>query len=84
MFGFYSDKDLKPGDQLFFTLEGITLRYFNYMGKLVNISGSSGGSPFSTPPATLRGNIINQTDDSNYPLGYFHLSEIDTRNYTVN
>jgi hypothetical protein len=84
MFGFYSDKDLKPGDQLFFTLEGITLRYYNYMEKLVNISGSSGGSPFSTPPATLRGNIINQTDDSNYPLGYFHLSEIDTRNYTVN
>lgn len=84
MFGFYTDKDLKPGDQLFFSLEGITLRYHNYMQKLVNISGSAGGSPFSTPPVTLRGNIINQTNDADFPLGYFHLSEIDTRNYTVN
>ena len=84
MFGFYSDKDLKAGDQLFFSLEGISLRYYNYMEKLLNIAGSGGGSPFSTPPATLRGNIINQTNENEYPLGYFHLSEIDTRNYTVN
>jgi hypothetical protein len=54
------------------------------MNKLLNIAGSSGGSPFSTPPATLRGNIINQSNENDYPLGYFHLSEIDTRNYTVN
>ena len=84
MFGFYSDKDLKAGDQLFFSLEGISLRYYNYMEKLLNIAGSGGGSPFSTPPATLRGNIINQSNENDYPLGYFHLSEIDTRNYTVN
>jgi hypothetical protein len=84
MFGFYSDEDLKTGDQLFFSLEGISLRYFNYMEKLTNIAGSSGGSPFSTPPATLRGNIVNQTNENEYPLGYFHLSEIDTRNYIVN
>jgi hypothetical protein len=84
MFGFYTDKDLKPGDQLFFCLEGITLRYHNYMQKLINISGNTGGSPFSTPPVTLRGNIINQTNDADFPLVYFQLSEIDTRNYTVN
>ncbi|RAR75592.1 DUF4249 domain-containing protein [Flavobacterium aciduliphilum] len=83
MFGFYSDEKLKAGDQLLFSLEGISLRYYNYMNKLLNIAGNSNGSPFSTPPATLRGNIINQTDDNNYPLGYFHLSEIDTRNYIV-
>lgn len=84
MFGFYTDKDLKSGDQLFFSLKGISLRYFNYMEKLVSMSGGNGGSPFATPPATLRGNIKNQTDENNYPLGYFHLSEIDTMNYTVN
>lgn len=85
MFGLYSDMVLKSGDELFFSLQGIPLRYYNYMSKLINISASgSGGSPFSTPPATLRGNIMNQTDENNYPLGYFHLSEIDTRNYIVN
>lgn len=83
MFGFYTDDKLKAGDQLFFSLQGISTRYFNYMEKLLNIAGSGGGSPFATPPATLRGNIINQTDENNYPLGYFHLSEIDTRNYVV-
>jgi hypothetical protein len=84
MFGFYSDDKLKTGDQLFFSLEGISLRYYNYMKELLSIAGSGNNSgPFSTPPVTLRGNIINQTDDTNFPLGYFHLSEIDTRNYTV-
>ena len=83
MFGFYSDDKLKAGDQLFFSLQGISTRYYNYMEKLLNIAGSGGGSPFSTPPATLRGNIVNQTNESDYPFGYFHLSEIDTRNYTV-
>lgn len=84
MFGFYTDNKLKSGDQLFFSLEGITIRYYNYMKELISISGSDGGGgPFSTPPVTLRGNIINQTDENNFPLGYFHLSEIDTRNYVV-
>jgi len=83
MFGFYSDKKLKAGDQLLFSLEGISTRYFNYMEKLLSISGGGGGRPFSTPPATLRGNIINKTNEDEYPLGYFHLSEIDTLHYTV-
>ena len=84
MFGFYTDNKLKTGDQLFFSLEGISLRYYNYMKELLSISGSGGGGgPFSTPPVTLRGNIVNQTDENNFPLGYFHLSEIDTLNYTV-
>jgi hypothetical protein len=78
MFGFYSDEDLVAGNSINFKLQGISLRYYNYMNKLINIAGSSGGNPFATPPATLRGNIVNQNDENNYPLGYFHLSEIDT------
>lgn len=83
MFGFYSDGNLSAGANLFFSLEGISTRYYNYLNKLLNIAGSGGGSPFSTPPATLRGNIVNQTNENEFPLGYFHLSEIDTRNYVV-
>ena len=83
MFGFYTNEDLKSGDELFMSLQGISSRYFNYMDKIISISGSAGGSPFSTPPATVKGNIINQTNSQNFPLGYFNLSEIDARTYIL-
>ncbi len=82
MFGFYTDQELEAGNNLEFKLQGISRRYYNYMGKLINIT-SSGGNPFATPPATLRGNIINQNDPNDYPFGYFHLSEIDSEPYTI-
>lgn len=82
MFGFYTDQELEAGNNLEFKLLGISRRYYNYMNKLINIT-NSGGNPFATPPATLRGNIINLNDSNDYPFGYFHLSEIDTKPYTI-
>lgn len=84
MFGFYTaDKDkLYQGTILDMSVAGITKRYYNYMNKLITIAGNSQG-PFSSPPVTLRGNIINSTKEANYPLGYFHLSEISKITYTV-
>ncbi len=83
MFGLYFDDKIKPGDELDMSLRGISQKYFNYISKLINIAGGNNGSPFSTPPATLRGNIINLNNNEDYPLGYFSLSEIDTKNYIV-
>lgn len=83
MFGFYTNEDLATGSVLNLSLQGISERYNNYMFKLLNIAGSQGGNPFVAPPATLKGNIVNQTNTDNYPLGYFCLGEIDTRTYTV-
>jgi len=83
MFGLYSNEDLKEADELTFTLHGISERYYNYMNVLLGVAGNNGGSPFQTPPATVRGNIINQTNFDNYALGYFRLSEIDTMSYTI-
>jgi hypothetical protein len=83
MFGFYTDDKLKTGDQLDIYLQGISERYNNYMEKLLNIAATDGGNPFATPPASLRGNIINQTNEENFPLGYFSLGEIDTDIYIV-
>ena len=83
MFGFYTDEDLKAGDQLDIYLQGISERYNNYMEKLLNIAATDGGNPFATPPATLRGNIINQTNEQNFPLGYFSLGDVDTDIYVV-
>jgi hypothetical protein len=84
MFGLYRNDEIKTGDTILFSLQGISTGYFNYMEKLIDISGSQGGgNPFATPPATLRGNIVNNSNIGNYPLGYFHLSEIDERSYVV-
>jgi hypothetical protein len=51
------------------------------MNILLGITGGVG--PFSTPPATLRGNIVNLTNEENFCLGFFRLSEIDRLDYTV-
>lgn len=82
MFGLYFNEDLEAADDLTFTLHGISERYYNYMNVLLGVSGNSGG-PFQAPPATVRGNIVNQTNFDNYALGFFRLSEIDTMTYTV-
>ena len=83
MFAFYRDDELEKGDKIEFSLQGITEKYNNYMAKILSIAGSDGGNPFATPPATVRGNIINQTHPDDFPLGFFHLSEIDSDVYTI-
>jgi hypothetical protein len=83
IFDIYSNEDIQSGDQLDITLNGISEGYFNYMQVLLSIAGSAGGSPFQSPPATVRGNIINTVDDKNYVLGFFSISETDHITYTV-
>lgn len=83
MFGFYANDNLKPGQNLKLYLQGVSNPYYNYMNKLIAISGTNNGNPFATPPATLRGNITNQTNKDNYPLGYFSLGETDTKDHII-
>ena len=64
-------------------LSCISSQYYNYMNVLLAIAGSNCGSPFQSPPATVRGNIINTSNETNFALGYFTLSEVATANYTV-
>lgn len=82
-FSMVLEGDAKAGEQVEITHFGISKSDFNYMTILLNVSGSSGGGPFQTPPATVKGNIKNQTNFDNYPLGYFRVSESDVRNYTI-
>jgi hypothetical protein len=83
MFSLIISENLAAGQNINFTLHGISERYHNYMNILIGISGGLSNGPFSTPPATVKGNIINQTNTVDYPLGYFRLSEVDVRNYVV-
>lgn len=84
IFGLYRSDKLKPGQNFEVILSGISKQYYNYMKILISIAGNSSGSPFQSPSATVRGNIINTTNDANYPLGYFSLSEQDLKNHIVN
>lgn len=82
-FSISQSDNLKVGDEVIVTHYGISKQYYNYMNVLVSIAGGNGGGPFQSPPATVRGNIANTTNKDNYPLGYFSLSEVDTKTYTI-
>lgn len=82
-FSVSDDDELKAGDEIEITHYGISKQYYNYMNILVSIAGSNVGGPFQSPPATVKGNIINTTDKANYPLGYFSLSESQTKKFKI-
>ncbi|MGA9637601.1 DUF4249 family protein [Flavobacterium sp.] len=82
-FSLSRSNEIKKGDEVIVTHYGISKTYYNYLNVLISIAGGGGGGPFQSPPATVRGNIINTTNKADYALGYFNLSEIDSRNYTV-
>lgn len=78
----YSHEDLIPGDIVNIRLYGISKRYHDYFDKLLLASGND-GSPFPTTPTAVRGNITNQTNTKNFAYGYFRLSEVDAKEYTI-
>ncbi len=83
IFGLFSNKDLKTGNQIKIELNGVSKPYFNYLTILTGIANGSGG-PFGTVPATtLRGNFTNTINKQNYALGYFSLSQTDNLIYTT-
>ena len=81
IFGYYFVEDLAPGDEVQFNLYGVSEAYHNFMFILLQQTGD--GGPFETQPATVRGNIVNETNPDNFPLGYFRISEVSTLNYMV-
>lgn len=82
IFGTYRADDLASGDEVKFNLYGVTEEFFNYMSILLQQTGSGGG-PFETQPATVKGNIVNSSNPENYPLGYFRISQVSNLDYTV-
>ena len=83
IFGYYSEEDLEAGDKVTIRNYGISERFYNYMFILLQQNNDSGGGPFETQPASVRGNCVNQTNPKNFPLGYFRLSEVAELVYTI-
>ncbi len=83
-FGLYGSDKLKKDDAIEIKLNGISERYFDYMKKLTATASGGGGGPFQpTPSSAIRGNVVNQSNESNFCLGYFSVSETDILTYTV-
>lgn len=78
----YFNEDMKIGDQLNIRLYGISKSYYNYMNTLLGII-EGGGGPFEVPTGQVRGNVQNTTNEKNYPLGYFRITQYDGANHLV-
>ena len=83
IFGFYTEEDLKSGDQVTIRNYGVSKRFYEFMFILLQQGSEESGGPFETQPATVRGNCINTTNPDKFPFGYFRLSEVDEIIYTV-
>ena len=83
IFGFYLVEDMEVGDEVTFNLYGVNDQFYNFMFVLLQQSTDQSDGPFETQPATVRGNMVNETNIDNFPLGYFRISEVSTLNYIV-
>lgn len=77
---FYEDENIEFPKNITLKMSGITKEYYTYFEILVSQGGQEGGGPFQAIPSSLLGNMINKTNEENFPLGYFHISETDTFN----
>lgn len=75
---FYSEDDIILPTAVNIRMLGISKEYFTYLRILIGQSGQNGGGPFETVPTSLLGNMVNTTNENNFPLGYFHIAETDT------
>ena len=78
-FSFFIDKTeyLQDSDYINIEINGITEDYFNYLNILTSQAGAQNGRPFSTSSSVIKGNVVNNTNLENYPLGYFRVYEFD-------
>lgn len=83
IFGYYTEEDLEPGDEVIIRNYGVSKRFYDFMFILLQQGSDDSGGPFETQPATVRGNCINETNPDNFPFGYFRLSEVDEVIYTI-
>lgn len=77
---YYEYDDILPGDLFQVSLKAISERYDTYL-TLLDSQAEADIGPFATPPANVKGNIVNETTPDNYPYGFFIMSENVTEEY---
>ena len=77
---FYENEELQTNDVVKIKINSVSKRFYNFLVKLEEqVDGGFG--PFSLPPANVKGNVVNTTNSSNYPYGYFSLNKVKTEEY---
>ena len=74
---FYEDENIEFPKNIAIKFSGASKEYYTYFRILLEQSGVNSGGPFQSVPSSLLGNIINTTNEENFPLGYFHIAETD-------
>lgn len=79
-FSFFYDSKVEEEREVIISILGVDQDFYNYMNQLIFQSGPDTG-PFSSPATTVKGNIINITNETNnigngslstnFALGYF-------------
>lgn len=78
----YSGVALRSGQTVRIRHMSLSAQGYRFYLSLNNVALSD-GSPFSTPPASLRGNMANLTRPETPALGYFLAAEVDERTARV-
>ncbi len=78
----YSGIVLRSGQTVRLRHMSLSEQGYRYYLTLNNVSLGD-GSPFSTPPASLRGNVANVSRPTESALGYFLAAEVDERTARV-
>ena len=84
-FSYFYDDGVQSGMEVQISLIGVDEPFFNYMNQVIVQSGGDQG-PFQTPSATVRGNILNVSDENgtdNFALGYFAVCQTYTQSITL-
>lgn len=67
---------IDPGSMTTVKQLALSQNAFTYYYSIFDQAGKN-GSILDTPPAAIRGNIVNLTHPEDYPLGYFYATEVD-------
>ena len=72
----YDEAVIEPGQQVLVRQIALSEASYRFYFALFEQAVGSQGSPFSAPPASVRGNVANLTTPSRYPLGYFVAAQV--------
>ncbi len=77
----FSSRMLQPGDMAKVEQMSVTREAYNFMNLLRE--QVYGGGQFSTPPAPVRGNVVNISNQEDFALGFFMVSSIVSKEVEI-